>query len=375
MRVMDGRDLCPKLIILPSDPPKYRFVNRALLKLFNEYSPRVSVRSIDEMLLNFEHLTNSTIPLPVSKFGQKKSSLLDIARDIKERIKSEIGDWLTASVGISTNPYLAKLAAGLHKPDGLDEIGVYNVLHILSTMKLTDLPYIKERNALRLNLVGIHTPVDFYFAHPQRLKAAFESIQGHYWYLRLHGHDVDTIEWQRHSIGHQYALPKRTAQPTDIEPLLCKLVEKVGRRLRSNNLTAQGVHLALGYDAAYWHKGHKFLQPMYTNRDLFDASKQLLQQALPLQPVRQLAITCFALTQNLYTQTTLFQDELKKRALTRALDQINDRWGEFSVIPGTMIGIHREGKILDRIAFGRVVDIPEIVLKEQSYWQREVYEY
>ena len=56
LRVREGKLLCPKLIVLPSDPPKYRFVNRALLKLFNEYSPEVSVRSIDEMLLNFSYL-------------------------------------------------------------------------------------------------------------------------------------------------------------------------------------------------------------------------------------------------------------------------------------------------------------------------------
>src|SRR3990167_9998588 len=53
MQVREGKSLCPHLLILPSDPPKYRFVNQALTKLFNEYTPAVSIRSIDEMLLNF----------------------------------------------------------------------------------------------------------------------------------------------------------------------------------------------------------------------------------------------------------------------------------------------------------------------------------
>lgn len=362
MQVREGKMLCSSLIILPSDPPKYRFINRALLKLLNEYTPDVSVRSIDEMLLQFVY------PL----IGAKKN-LQEVGQEIKCRIKAEIGEWLTVSIGIATNPYLAKLAAGLHKPDGLDEIHQRNILRILSELKLVDLPYIKERNELRLNRVGIRTPTDFYFASPQQLKSAFESIQGHYWNLRLHGHAIDQVEWQRRSIGHQYALPKRTNNVSEVEQLLCKLVEKVGRRLRDNALTAQGVHLALGYDRNYWHKGHKFEKTMYTSAELFYASKRLLYEACPLQPVRLLAVTCFALTENLYTQTALFNDEIKKRDLTQALDKINDRWGEFSVIPGTMLGIHREGKVLDRIAFGRVLDIQNVVLQEQKDWERETY--
>ncbi|OGG25367.1 hypothetical protein A3A59_02035 [Candidatus Gottesmanbacteria bacterium RIFCSPLOWO2_01_FULL_42_10] len=396
MQVQEGKLLCPKLIVLPSDPPKYRFVNRALLKLFNEYSPEVSVRSIDEMLLNFSYFLSSFDPVILGRIRQaaettpesekirtdpgqaritilSERSLIDIAHEIKRRIKSEIGEWLTVSIGISTNPYLAKLAAGIHKPDGLDEINESNILNILSSLKLVDLPYIKERNALRLLSVGIKTPVDFYFASLQQLKAAFQSINGYYWHLRLHGFAVDEVEWQRKSIGHQYALPKRTTNVKEIEQLLCKLVEKVGRRLRDNNLTACGMHLAIGYDDGFWHLGHKFPQKMYASSDLFAASKILLKEALPLKPVRSLAITCFALEENLYTQTSIFQDELKKRAITKAMDRVNDKWGEFSVIPGTMLGIQREGKILDRIAFGRVMDMPEIVLKEETRWKRERY--
>jgi len=401
MQVREGKSLCPHLLILPSDPPKYRFVNQALTKLFNEYTPSVSVRSIDEMLLNFDYLNSQQIkqmwvtrakdsqtephsvdPARIGGYyarslGQARgrthtnNQLISFAQEIKTRIKSEIGEWLTVSVGISTNPYLAKLAAGLHKPDGLDEINGQNILSILSLLKLVDLPYIKERNEIRLNSVGIKTPVDFYCATHQQLKAAFQSINGYYWYLRLHGQSVDEIEWQRKSIGHQYALPKRTSNVSEVEQLLCKLVEKTGRRLRRNNLTAQGIHLSLGYEDGYWHQGHKLHDPIYTTSELFTASKQLLEQALPLNPVRSLAITCFNLAANLYTQTTLFHDELKKRALTQALDVINDRWGEFSVVPATMLRIQREGKVLDRIAFSGIRDLAEVVLKEDQQMERE----
>lgn len=371
MRVMEGKQLCPQLVIMASDPPKYRFVNRALFRLFREYSPRVVVRSIDEMLLNFAE------SLPVlsrtrTKPHQTSVSLFDIGREIKTRIKNEIGEWLTVSIGISTNPYLAKVAAGLHKPDGLDEINHQNILQILSGMKLTDLPYIKERNEARLNRVGIRTPVDFYFATKQQLKSAFESINGHYWYLRLHGLEVDDVEWVRRSIGHSYALPKFTNNRGELGRLLCKLVEKMGRRLRQNNLTAQGIHLACGFkDGTFWHHGHKFPTLMYSNRDLFTGTLEIFSLIKSLKPVRSLAVSCFALSENLYAQMTLFNDELKKRALVQALDAINDKWGEFSVMPAIMMNL--QNKILDRIAFGSMRDISQIVLEEIPEIKREVY--
>lgn len=353
MRVMDGRKLCPQLIILPSDPPKYRFVNRALFALLKNYSPCLSVRSIDEIVIDYTGL-------PILK----KQSLAQIGVEIKVRIKQEIGEWLTVSVGIATNPYLAKLAAGLHKPDGLDEINSTNILKILSRMQLTDLPYIKERNALRLLCVGVRTPVDFYFATPQQLKAAFESINGCYWHLRLHGYIVDAVEWQRRSVGHSYALPRPTADTRELQRILYRLVEKMGRRLRRNHWTAQGIHLACDLNnGRFWHHGHKTLRPMYATTDLFAAALEILK-SVPPKPVRTLAVSCFLIQNDLYMQMAMFESEEKKRAITQALDLINDTWGEFSVKSG--LALNMQDKLLDRISFGSVRDITEVVLKHHA---------
>lgn len=351
MRVRDGKKLYPKLIVLPGNLAKYRFVNKQFQKLFMEYSPRMSVRSIDEMVLDF----SGSLPVIARQRSNEAISLFDIGREIKTRIKAEIGDWLTVSIGISTNPYLAKLASGLHKPDGLDEINGKNILRILSKLKLIDLPYIKERNALRLNSVGIYTPVDFYFASAQKLKSAFQSISGAYWHRRLHGFSIDEEDFSQKTIGHSYHLPKFTSDRKQIEILLCKLVEKMGRRIRKDNLTAQGIHVGCLYvDGTYWHHGQTFPCKMYASHDLFCAACHILNST-ELKPVRILSVSSFNLKKNAYTQMTLFNDENKKRSLTQALDAINNRWGEFAVTPGLMMGM--DTIILDRIAFGRVDNV------------------
>lgn len=140
MRVMDGKKIYSKLVVLPPDPWKYRDVHLKLKKIVSDYTNDFSPKSIDEFVLNLKDY--STL---------KEQPLKLIAREIKQRIKSEIGEWITVSIGISTNRYLAKVAAGLTKPDGLDEINMNNFLDIYSKMKLTDLTGIKTGNAARLS--------------------------------------------------------------------------------------------------------------------------------------------------------------------------------------------------------------------------------
>jgi len=111
MRVKEGREINPSLIILTPDPWKYRCVHLKLKKLLLEYSPEVFPKSIDEFVLR----------------SMANDQWL-MAKVIKQRIKEEIGEWITVSIGISTNRYLAKIASNLQKPDGLVEINKDNYL-------------------------------------------------------------------------------------------------------------------------------------------------------------------------------------------------------------------------------------------------------
>ena len=174
MRVKDGKLLYPGLIVLSPDPWKYRNVHLALRRIVSDYTDKFVPKSIDEFVLDLEGY-----PCLVA------SSMQQVAREIKERIKEEIGEWLTVSVGIAPNKFLAKTAASLHKPDGLDEIDKENFAKVYSGLKLTELCGIKLRNAVRLNNMGIFSVLDFFEAPYPKLKAAFESILGYYWYLRL----------------------------------------------------------------------------------------------------------------------------------------------------------------------------------------------
>src|SRR3989344_7577148 len=137
-----------------------------------DYTADFYPKSIDEFVLNME----GYLPLKASPCKVVAQSLMHrTALEIKQRIKKEVGDWLTVSVGIAPNRFLAKVASSLKKPDGLEEINKDNFLDCYHRLRLTDLPYIKARNAARLGSVGIFNVLDFYRSPVWKLKAAFKD--------------------------------------------------------------------------------------------------------------------------------------------------------------------------------------------------------
>jgi DNA polymerase-4 len=357
MRVMDGRAIYPKLVVLPPDPWKYRNVHLKLRKLISDYTNDFSPKSIDEFVLNLKGYPTL-----------KTRSLKVVAQEIKQRIKSEIGEWLTVSIGIAPNRYLAKIAAGLHKPDGLDEINKNNFLDVYSKLKLTDLTGIKEANAARLNGMGIYSVLDFFQAPVWRLKAAFHSITGLYWHSRLSGYEVDLpasatlkalqagdIEFGRRSYGNSVAIGKNLSKIGDLSPILARLTEKMCSRLRGAGYRASGIHLMLAYkNGSWWHKGRRLAQPQFDSRDFYKAAFRLLIEANPQFPVLNIAVSCFGLTKEDSLQLNFFENASKKENLTRTIDNINERWGGFTV--GSAKSFGGAKIVMDRIAFGLPAD-------------------
>lgn len=363
MRVKDGKLLCPNLIVLPPDPWKYRNVHLALRKLLANYTYDVTSKSIDEFVLDFADFIKDT---PCRNKRNKEypcNTILKIAAEIKKRIRAEIGEWLTVSIGIAPNRFLAKLASSLHKPDGLDEINRGNFLGVYKNLKLTDLPYIKLRNAARLNSMEIFSILDFYNSPLWRLKAAFESINSYYWYTRLRGYEIDDVAFGRRSYGNSYALPKPLITPEELSPILSKLVTKMSARLRNAGYKTRGVHLAISYrDGSFWHKGVSFPMDIFVTSDIYKEASKTLHHSPFSKPVRELAVSCFNLTKSPSLQLQLFEDVEKKEKLTKAVDIANIRWGDFVVTPARMLTA--ANAIPDRIAFGGVKELEEFTLEK-----------
>jgi len=347
MQVWEAKLLYPGVIVRTPDPSKYRAVHVQFRKIFTDYSPAVSPKSIDEAVIDF-----------TDTYALYNRSLMDIGREIKRRFREEIGEWMVCSIGIGTNRFLAKLAASLQKPDGLTVIDHTNVLKAYQAVSLLDLNGINTKYQARLNTAGIFTPMEFYDASLDTLKKrVFQSINGYYWFLRLRGYEIDQIDFERKSFGNMYALKQQTSNRKDLAKLLMKLCEKTGRRLRKAKYSAQGVYVACVYtDFSFWHTGRKVHVPVYTTREIYLKALWLLNMSGYTKQVRNLAVSVYGLIPHHSEQLEMFAS--RSHAVAEAMDKINDKYGEFVITPALMMDM--DDTIIDRIAFGGVKELEEL---------------
>src|SRR5258708_1082274 len=345
MRVKDGKILAPNLIIIGSDPAKYRTIFLRIKHLLEEYTDIIDPKSIDEFVIDLEGA-------PAMMKG-----IWNIARELKRRSVSEIGEFLAVNVGISPNRVIAKTAAGLHKPDGLDEINIENYLDIYSKLKMIDLCGIEKRLAARLANSGIYTVMDFYNADALQLKHALHSIDGFKWYCRLRGWEIDDVVFPRRSFGNSYALPMNLSKPEELATLLAKLVEKTGWRMRKQGFRAAGVHIALDYRSGnFWHKGYRTGKMLFTSQDIYKELYRLLCYCPYRESVRTLSECVYDLEKQDNPQLELFDNIIRKDNLTLAIDKMKERYGSFAIIPATMFST--EYIMPDRVSF---VGVKELV--------------
>lgn len=347
VNVAEAKQIDPGVIVLMPDPRKYRYAHHRFREVLEDYTSSLHAKSIDEFVIDFRGS-------PAIRDGR---DLIDVGYEIKHRIKNHVGGYVTENVGIGTNRFWAKTAAGLNKPDGLDVMSAENALAIYKKLELIDLTGINHRYQARLNEAGIFKPVDFLMAPQDKLhKQVFQSIVGKQWYSRLRGWEVDDVIWGRKSIGHNYAIGRKTADRDELARLLMKLCHKVGRRMRKQGYSARGIHLSIGFQSGHWWaKSRRIDALMYSSQDIYLQAKQLLGQAVIYSLATHISVSVYALVSVDPEQLSIFGGtRLDGKALSDATDTINDRYGDFTIMSAALVGM--EDIILDRIAFGSIKD-------------------
>jgi len=342
MRYGDAKLLCPDLVMLESDPPKYHHAYKKLVAIMQDYSPNIQMKSIDEGIIDFHGTTNTINTRP----------LVEIGHEIKDRVRRELGDWVRVNIGIGPNRFLAKQAAGLHKPDGLDVIYHKNLIKVFRSLKLTDLTGIASHFEARLNAAGIFTPLEFLQAKPELLRrVVFKSVIGLDWHQRLRGFEVDNNPTRLGHIGRQFVMDKPSADDDVLLTRFHYLCETTGKKLRYNNVDARGVWVWLHFQTGDgWYRRKMFKQTFYTDHDIYERALYLFNQRPKHLIVQALGVTCYELTPSNRSQISLMDSVNKEEWLTEAVDTINDRYGSFAVHSAGSL----EGKrvVKQKIPFG-----------------------
>ena len=342
MRRREAEALCHDLVFAETEPSKYIYVHQKLRHIMEDYSADVVMKSIDEGVINLAAAPPHLRTRPRAEIGY----------EIKQRLLTEVGDWMRCNVGISSNRFLAKLAGELHKPDGLDEITPENQRAVFATLKLTDLPGINVRMERRLNAVSIFTPLQLLDADEATLvKLVCKSIDGTKWYKRLRGIEVDDWQSDIKTVGRQYVMESRNLTRRETEARILHLAEDVGYRLRSKGLYARGVYVwVYGYDDIYSHRAHLTPAVFNTDAEICHIARQLFTD-LP-SPVRIIGITLYKLQNHSELQQTFWQEQANRRShLCAASDAINLRFGARTIHSADSCGTDH---VKTKIPFGSV---------------------
>ncbi|MDD2401673.1 MAG: DNA polymerase IV [Clostridia bacterium] len=325
MAIWEALIYCPQAILRPPDYPAYMDFSNRIFNILRDFSPLIEPFSIDEA---FVELT-----------GTEKlwGSPLNVAQNIKKRIKNEVG--ILCSVGIGSSKVVAKMAAGLQKPDGLVILTEKDIPHRLWPLPVGKLFGVGKQMEVHLQNMGIRIIGDLAQSSPELLTKRFGVIG-----TRLHefanGKDLSPVDPNSldivKSIGHQITLPRDYTKVEDIQIVLLELAEAICRRTRMGNYVGRTVSLSVrGNDFHGIHRSKTLKESTAYPQIVYNTSLKLFNQYWKeKEPVRLLGLALSKLSHLKNKQLCFFNEDEK---LYNAIDQIKDKFGEKSLLRSSFL--------------------------------------
>ena len=242
MPVREARALCPHIKLVPQRPDLFRRANCALLNEITCEIPIETVKSIDELTCKLD-----------------KADIADpegLAVRIKQRIKTNIGPYITCSIGFAANRLLAKIACKIDKPNGVTIWQPENMPGPLLQQPLDDIPGVGARMEARLNKAGIITMADLYNTQPKQMQGLWGNVHGERMWYALHGYEIYAQPTQRGMFGHGRVLPPSWRSIPKARDASRLLLTKAARRLRRDGYYANRVHLWLATREGPWGRSY-----------------------------------------------------------------------------------------------------------------------
>ncbi len=321
MTTYKAKKLCPHIIFVTGDNKKYAQICTSMEEICLRFSPDIEIYSIDEVFLDItgsHHLS-----------GGPES----LARTIKDTVKNELG--ITCTVGMGPNILVAKLASDLAKPDGLRWIDEDTVPSVFETLPVKKLWGIGSHTEEKLRAMGIVTCGALGRA-PLSLMTKKFGILGERLKDMGNGRlerSIETVSPEPKSIGHSITLPKDIWEREEITNCLLRLSEKVGRRARRYDHKGKKITLTVRYtDFKTFTKQVTLSAHTNDTGEIYRSAIAILDGIRLRKSIRLLGISLSSLGKG-DTQMLLFQetDHEKKAALAKAVDTVNDKFGEHTI--------------------------------------------
>jgi DNA polymerase IV len=325
-----ARRLCPSAVVVSPRMSAYAEASKALYRVFDDTTPVVEGLSIDEAFLD------------VRGMRRLAGSPTEIAARLRREIRARVG--LPVTVGVARTKFLAKVASGVAKPDGLLVVPPERELAFLHALPVERLWGVGAITAGRLHELGIRSVGDVAKLPERALVSALGRASGRHLHALAHNHDPRPVEPRRRrgSIGSQCALGRRRKSAEEVDAVLLGLVERVTRRMRTAGRVGRTIVLRLRFDDfSRATRSFTLDEPTAETRTITDAARGLLATATPLIERRGLTLVGIAvgnLQNELPAQLVLPFDSRSGIALDLAVDEIRDRFGSTAIVRAVLLG-------------------------------------
>ncbi len=321
----EARRLCPGAVVVAADVAKYTHALREVVTRAHHYTPAVEISSIDELALD--------VTATFHRWGTPRACAAAFQREIIE----ELG--LPCSLGVAPNKMLAKVAAGLEKPNGLTVLRPSQLDAFLSDLPVTELPGIGAKLGEHLRRLGATTCGRLGRLRLSRLRGRFGIIGD---VLRDMARGIDRRPLMPHyayeearSVGNTITLNRDIYEPAELRRTFLWLCERVGRRLRGEGYCGRCVYAVARYPDFYTvGRSHRLRRYVDEGMDLFRAGWPLLPEDMSDRGVRMLGVSASML---LYHCKPGDLFEQRRDRLTAALDCLNEKYGRATLTRAALL--------------------------------------
>ncbi len=318
MPITQAHKLCPFGIFLPVNMSKYQEASLQIREIFNKYTPLVEPLSLDEAFLD------------VTGTSKLWGSPIKLAKKIQQEIAETT--CLTASVGISYNKFLAKLASDLKKPEGFVIINKDNFREIVWPLPVSKIWGVGPKMQEHLENVNIKTIGELAMQSPAQLEEWFGNHARQLHFL-ANGIDDRQVEPNQEikSIGREITFNKDIDDIIILKGYLQELCEDVGMKLRANGMKAKSLTVKLRYgDFTTCTRGITCKNYLQNDMELIRTACRLFEKNWSASPLRLIGISVSNLEENAVEQLCFFKDE-KEDAISQTMDRIKSKYGPESI--------------------------------------------
>jgi DNA polymerase IV len=325
-----ARQLCPQAVVVPARFKAYSEASKDVFRVFEDTAPVVEALSIDEAFIDVRGMERSV------------GTPIEIAHTLRRRVRDEVG--LPITVGVARTKFLAKVASGVAKPDGLLLVPPDEELAFLHPLEVERLWGVGPVTAGKLREVGISTVGQVARMDEGLLVALVGRAQGRQLYALAHNRDPRRVERRRRrgSIGSQRARGRRPWTPGELDADLIALVDRVTRRMRKASRVGRTVVLRLRFDDfTRATRSHTLLQSTSSTETVLRTARELLDEAMPMLVERGVTLVGIAvanLDDALPRQLALALDVRDNGELDEAIDSVRERFGSRALTRGVLVG-------------------------------------